>query len=83
MLKTHKQGAGPATHNPKLKFGIKNIKESPITSVLGAAIIVAAIYSVLNKESITWMDVTVAIAIGILLVLAPDKLVKKLTDLIK
>jgi hypothetical protein len=79
MLKTHKQGAGPAGH----KFGIKNIKESPITSSLGVIIIVAAIYSVLNKENITWMDVTVAIAIGILLVLAPDALIKKLTTLIK
>jgi hypothetical protein len=63
--------------NPKLLFGWKQLKQSPVTSTLGIGIIVAATASPFLRSNITWADTAVADCVGILLLLAPDTLVKK------
>lgn len=56
---------------------ISNVTKGWRTSLIGLAIIVAALVSVFVKESITWTDAIIAISVGIGLLFAPDDAIKK------
>ena len=58
-------------------LSLANVAKGWKTSLIGVAIIVAAIVSVFTKESVTWVDAIVAISVGIGLLFAPDDAIKK------
>jgi hypothetical protein len=61
----------------------RNFHESPITTILGLVLTCAAIYTPLHKEGATWSDAAIGIAVGVVLMLAPDTIVARVQALIK
>jgi hypothetical protein len=53
------------------------------TTALGMTIIVASMASVFVKESLTWSDAAIGIAIGLMLVFSPDTILDKIMKLLK
>jgi hypothetical protein len=64
-------------------FSMRQFLKSPLTSLLGLAIIVASTVTPLLKESATWTDAAIGITLGVMLLLAPDKIVTKVATLLK
>ena len=54
----------------------KNVTKGWKSSLIGVAIIIAALVSVFAKD-VSWVDATVAISVGIGLLFAPDDAIKK------
>ena len=55
---------------------LRNVSKGWRTSLIGVAIIVAAMVSVFTKD-VTWVDAIVAISVGVGLLFAPDDAIKK------
>jgi hypothetical protein len=53
-----------------------NVTKGWKSSLIGVAIIIAALVSVFAKD-VSWVDATVAISVGIGLLFAPDDAIKK------
>ena len=63
-------------------FTFKNIKASPITSILGLIIILASVGSIFIKTTTTWADAVIGITIGALFLFSPDTVVENIKKFI-
>ena len=59
-----------------IKTLLNNCFKSLKTTFFGLAIIALSIYSVFIKDGLTWGDASIPIVIGIVLILAPDSIIK-------
>lgn len=56
----------------------KNLVKSWKTTVIGLVILVAAIISIFLVDNINWLDASIGISIGLILLFAPDTLLQKI-----
>jgi hypothetical protein len=68
--------------NQNPSFGWKQLKQSPVTSVLGILVILAATASPFVRADMTWSDAAIGACVGSLLLLSPDTLVSKIQSLL-
>lgn len=66
---------------PMKKTLVCNLTKSWKTTLIGSVILMAAIISVFVSNSITWMDASIGIGIGLALLFAPDSLIKRISSL--
>jgi len=70
------------TVSTTMLFTFKNIKASPITSILGLIIILASVGSIFIKTTTTWADAVIGITIGALFLFSPDTVVENIKKFI-
>ena len=59
---------------------MKNVMKGWKTTIIGCAIIIASIVSVLNNKNMSWADASIPLTIGIALLFSPDTALNKISS---